>query len=173
MSAATACPGCGASLPASEGPTHAYLNASPACWGLFGEVLAREFSDRERFTVHQLTVDTYAAQHSGGPDPRAQRSLALHLMTLCMFVERGADPRAGPALHKHMVGRRIQAPLEPPAPNDGLTVAYAHQATTADEHIERIWTWARDVWHAWAPHHDTIHRWIDESFADPPSFPYA
>lgn len=39
------CDDCGVTLPAVEGPTHAYLGASPACWALYGEVLAREYSD--------------------------------------------------------------------------------------------------------------------------------
>ena len=167
VSVATACPGCGISLPDSDGPTHAYLNASPACWALYGEILAREYSDLERFVVHQLTVDTYAVQHSVGSDPRSRQSLALHLMTLCLFLERGADPRTGPALHKRLIGRRVEQELDPPRPNGDLTVAYVYGAVTPDEHIDRVERWARDVWEAWAPHHHTIRRWLDESFSSP------
>jgi hypothetical protein len=38
----TVCPGCGLVLPARGGATHDYLDASPECWALYGELLARE-----------------------------------------------------------------------------------------------------------------------------------
>lgn len=161
MSVLTACPGCGVCLPDVDGTTHSYLNASAACWALYGEVLAREYGDPERFIVHQLTVDAYAVQHSGGSDPRAMRSLALHLMTLCLFIERGADPSAGPVLHKRLVGRYPPELLDPPLPNGGLNVTHVHQAASLSEHVEGVWAWARDVWQAWSPHHDTIRSWLD------------
>lgn len=31
-----------------EGPTHRYIVSSSACWALYGEVLAREFENRDR-----------------------------------------------------------------------------------------------------------------------------
>jgi Family of unknown function (DUF5946) len=58
MSGVSVCRGCGVSLPDVKGPTHAYLHSSPACWALYGEVLAREYSNPARFVVHQLTVDS-------------------------------------------------------------------------------------------------------------------
>lgn len=30
--ASAPCPGCGALVPSSDGPTHPYLGASPGCW---------------------------------------------------------------------------------------------------------------------------------------------
>ena len=32
------CPGCGSRLPAVEGPVHAYMTSSPACWAAFNAV---------------------------------------------------------------------------------------------------------------------------------------
>jgi uncharacterized protein DUF5946 len=66
------CPGCGAVLPPSSGPTHEYIGASPACWAVFGEVLAAEYGDRTFWPAHHITVDAYAAQHPG-TDGRRQR----------------------------------------------------------------------------------------------------
>ncbi len=37
-----ACPGCGALVPYTPGPTHRYISAPPQCWALFGEVQSRE-----------------------------------------------------------------------------------------------------------------------------------
>jgi hypothetical protein len=160
----SACPGCGLELPDSGDPGHAYLRASPACWALFGEVLAREYLDPAYFAVHQLTVDAYAAQHPGTGEPRAIRSTALHLMTLCLFLERGRDPREGPKLHKRLVRSVREEPLEVPAPIGTLTVATVREAAGPSEHEAAVRAWAADVWLAWAPHHPTVRGWLDGAF---------
>jgi Family of unknown function (DUF5946) len=157
------CPGCGLALPIRRGPAHPYIGASPACWALFGEVLAREFGDPAYFRLHQLTVDTYAVQHPGAPERRSIQSIALHLMTLCLVVEDGADPREGPKLHKRLVGRVPFHWLEPPRPNGRITVADVVRARTPAEHERAVEAWARDVWAAWEPHHPTIRRWIEQA----------
>ena len=159
----SACPGCGLDLPDSDGPTHAYLGASAACWALFGEVLAREFGDPGYFSIHQLTVDTYAVQHPGQEERRTIQSAGLHLMTLCLVVERDFDPTKGPVMHKQFVGRPEFHRLEPPAHLGDLTVADVHRASNANEHKLAVQRWARSVWAAWSPHHDQIRRWLDES----------
>ena len=92
------CPGCRLLLPEGEGATHPYIGSSPACWALFGDILAREYSDPAYFRRHQLTVDTYAVQHPGRPERRSVQSVALHLVTLCLILEDGADPGDGPTL---------------------------------------------------------------------------
>lgn len=160
---ASACPGCGLVLPVREGPTHAYLGASPACWALHGDVLAREYSDPDYSRVHQLTVDTYAVQHPGVPERRSTQSVAVHLMTLCLVLEDGLDPREGPKLHKRFVERPLFHWLEPPQPNGTLTVADVREATTAAEHERKVNDWARDVWAAWEPHHVTVRSWVERA----------
>ena len=151
-------------LPARPGaPTHAYIGASAECWALFGELLAREFQDPDYFGVHQLTVDAYAVQHPGSPERRSIQSVGLHLMTLCLIVEDGADPADGPALHKRFVRRVEFTWLEPPRPNGRLTVADTVGSRTPDEHAEAVMAWGRDVWDAWAPHHATVRGWIEQS----------
>lgn len=54
------CPGCGSRLPAVEGPVHAYMTSSPACWAAFNAVIAREFEDPDLMPIHRLTVDAWA-----------------------------------------------------------------------------------------------------------------
>ena len=58
------------------------------CWALYGELLAREYSNQDY---------TYAVQHPGAPDRRTIQSLALHLITLCLALEEGLDPPEGPS----------------------------------------------------------------------------
>lgn len=159
----TRCPGCGLETSRDSGPTHPYIGASPGCWAVYGEVLAREFSDPALMTVHQLTVDAYAAQHPGVPGRRSAQSVWLHLATLFLVLELGHDPKVGPAVHKHLV-RLAEFPwLEPPEPVGTLTVAHVHGTATVDEHRERVWEWARDVWAAWRPHHAAVRDWAGDA----------
>jgi hypothetical protein len=88
------CPGCGARVRASSGPTHAYLGEAAGCWALYGEVLAREYSDYRFGRVHHLTVDAYAAQHPGKPERRTIQSVAVHLVGLYLSLERDVPPNA-------------------------------------------------------------------------------
>ena len=155
------CPGCGVVLPRETGPTHAYLASSPACWARYGEVLAREFGDPERFRLHQLTVDSYAVQHPGGDDRRAIQSVGLHLMTLCAVLERGADPADGPRLHKRIVGRPAFRWLEPPSFEGRMKAVDLLPAEDVATHLELVRAWADDAWAAWRPHHDQVRDWLD------------
>jgi hypothetical protein len=159
----SACPGCGLVQPEHSGPAHPYIGASPACWALYGRLMAREFSDLALFRVHQMSTDTYAVQHPGSPERRSIQSVALHLMTLCLVVERGADPLDGSRLHNRMAGRRDFHWLEPPQPNGSITVADVLQAKGPAEHRRVVAAWARDVWDAWSPHRQTVLGWIERS----------
>ena len=80
----SACPGCGALFEERAGPTHRYMESSPACWAAYGEVLAREYSDQAFYAVHRMSVDTYAVQHPGQPSPQTIQSVAVHLIRLCL-----------------------------------------------------------------------------------------
>src|SRR3990172_11930020 len=90
--AGVACIGCGAMFEDREGPTHRYMESSPGCWAVYGEVLAREYGDVSYASLHRLTVDAYAVQHPGRPSPQSTQSVALHLMSLCLVLERGVEP---------------------------------------------------------------------------------
>ena len=88
-----------------SGPAHPYMLGSAACWRGYGELLAAQYSDPGRMRFHQVVVDAFAAQHPGGDDPRAVQSVAIHLMTLALFLERDVDPALGTRLHGQMVSR--------------------------------------------------------------------
>jgi len=164
MAGETNCPGCGLVLPARlAAPTHAYIGASAECWALYGEVLAREYEDPAYFRVHQLTVDAYAVQHPGRPERRSIQSVALHLITLCVVIEQGADPSDGPKLHKGLAKRPGFGWLEPPVPIGEITIADVRRAESSAEHERIVRRWARDVWAAWEPHHATVRHWVDST----------
>lgn len=154
------CPGCGMTAPATGGMLPAERGASAECWERYGELLARSYSIEAYRSVHQLAVDAYIAQHPAGMTRREIQTVALCLMTLCLFVENDVDPQEGSALHKRMVANRPRFRWLAPPPLHGLTtVIDVLSASNAAEHERLVWTWGRDVWQAWAPHHSTIREW--------------
>lgn len=155
------CPGCGVSLVPTDGPTHRYLESSPACWAKYGELLAREYSDPRYMAAHQLTVDAYAIQHPGTPSPQSIQSVCLHLISLYAALEREIPASLMPALRKQCVHSNAFSWLEPPANRGVLTVLHALTAQTADEHIERVREWAESAWDAWQTYRPLVVRWFD------------
>lgn len=143
------CPGCGLETAAGAGPTHAYIGASPGCWARYGELLAGGWGG-------ELAVDTYAVQHPGVEERRAVQSVAVHLVSLCAVLERGAPEQHSPALLRRAVRSRLAFTwLALPQPVGTVTV---------DDVVGRRApprAWAEDVWAAWAPFHDVVRRWAD------------
>lgn len=159
------CPGCGIVLPGLEGPTHDYMESSPACWAIYGEVLAREYSDITYRAVHRLTVDTYAVQHPGGDSPQAIQSVGAHLVSMYLMLELGYSSSRATAVLKAAVEAGGFEHLERPAHSGELTVAHVAQANTAMEHIERVHEWSTSVWNAWSAHHALVKAWAAQAIA--------
>lgn len=153
------CPGCGARLPAVDGPTHAYMVSSPACWAAFGVVMAREFSSAALMSVHRLSVDTFAVQHPGDGSRRAIQSVGLHLARLMVQVEGGLSGAAANAAMLGFAARKAELPALPPRASYAVTVADVTNAVAVDDHRRAVRHWAAATWAAWADHHDRIRRW--------------
>jgi hypothetical protein len=165
LRATQTCPGCGIELPRDDGPTHAYIGASPSCWALYRQISAAPFARGVGSRSRRLAEDAYAVQHPGTGDRRCVQSVAVHLMGLCVLLERNGEARRlAPVL-----GRRAARPtldlhwLAPPRRNGRLTVRDALRAGSGDAHGDAVEAWARDVWRAWRPHHATVLRWLDAS----------
>lgn len=151
------CPGCGLTMPVGDDATYeGYYNTSPECWSVYAEVLGAEFSDVALYArVHQLTVDAYAAQHAGGPQP--DKSVALHLAGLHLVLERGLRPTRIPGLFRSLADRIERWPhFERPTKIEAPTVLDVALAESSDEHTERALGWARKVWAAWSEHHAAV-----------------
>ena len=162
IAAGSTCPGCGLTAPATTAvlPPSELVTSGP-CYEVYGALLARDYHDRDYYRVaHQMVVDAYAAQHAGGTSRREVQSIALCLMTLCLFVEEGVDPSQGPALHQRMAANRPAFVwLSPPVPAGWLTVADIVKAPDVDAHELLVRQWAGQVWHAWSPHHTLVRQW--------------
>lgn len=165
------CIGCGGLVPDIAGPTHRYMESSPGCWQVFGEVLAREYGDPYFGAVHRLTADTYAVQHPGRPSSRqAIQSVNAHLLSLCLILERGMPPGNATRALKAAVDQKSRFDwLTPPESLGAITVVDVLAATTPEEHGHKVRAWAGSAWSAWAPHHDTIRAWASRLWGPPPS----
>ena len=159
----TTCPGCGLERPAGRGPRHAYVGASPACWELYGRLSSDPFARRDGTRLRRLVVDTYAAQHPGVPQRRSLQSVAVHLMGLCVLLERdGRSRRLAPVLGRMPARKTMDLHwLAPPDLTGALTAADVLAAGPGDAYALRAEAWARSVWSAWEPHHATVRAWLD------------
>lgn len=154
------CPGCGAMVPVHNGPTHRYIGASAGCWGIYGEVLAREYENVAYFASHRLSADTYMVQHPGTPSPQSIQSVNIHLIGLYhTLVLNSSSDAATKALQQAVTIHKGKFEwLEPPDEPGKLTILDVYAAKDAVEHAAVVRRWAESVWEAWAAHHDTIKR---------------
>lgn len=146
------CPACGA----------AGANDLEACEAIFQEVIARDFSELERFPLHRLTVDAYSLQH---PDRymRSAKSAAAHLVGACWAIEGTDDPQAAQAISRFLNGNPpLQRPQPDPPPRQrgALTIVDVRDAPDAREHRRVVLAWAADAWAAWSAHHVQARAWL-------------
>jgi uncharacterized protein DUF5946 len=157
------CIGCGAEVPDISGPVHAYMRSSPGCWQLFGAVTAALPGQEEL----RLATDCFAAQHPGGAqdDRRQRQSVAVHLTSLCLHLEKHLPAARLNALLGRM--SRTVLPLldtnewpylPPPGRPGEVTVADVCPRAPKDDATD-IADWAEAVWRAWSDQHETVRGW--------------
>ena len=154
------CIWCGAMVPDVDGPTHRYLESSPGCWQIYGEVLAREYSDATFGRNHRLTVDAYSVQHPGQPSRQTIQSIAVHLLSLHLVLEVGvSQAEATRTMQRLAADKSRYTWLAPPSSLGAVTVVDVHAADTAAAHCQTVERWAESAWRAWEAHHETIRSW--------------
>ena len=157
MSDFVVCPGCAARVPREDGPTHRYLLAAPACWRMYGEVLARRLASAV-VPPDRYPVDAYAVQHPGVPGPQSSQSVLAHMVSLGLMFEKGATPQAATRAMAAVIAAnkgKFSWP-DPPACVGSVTVVDV-VAADSDSELDRLVTdWAHSAWDAWSPHHRTV-----------------
>ena len=165
------CLSCCALVPDNEGPTHWYMTSAPGCWKLYGELLAKEFSDYYEPDTHGLTVDAYAVTHPGEPQRVTIQSVNIHLLRLYFRLEKGVPGDRAPALLRKILGGKELVSrltwLEPPSFEQTMNVTDVLEASGFEEHKELVRAWAQSAWGAWkAVHLATIEELALEVFRD-------
>ena len=145
-----------------DGPTHEYMKSSPACFAMFGDILAAEYSDPTLLDTHRITVDTYAVQHPGESASRREiQSVGLHLARLMLQLESTIPPketndvmlRLGP--HKQTLNY-LESPTQ-----FTMTIANVHPFIGTNRHSSMVRNWALATWNDWHLHHEYIKNWTD------------
>jgi Family of unknown function (DUF5946) len=108
---------------------------------------------------HQLTVDAYGAQHSGG-DGRGIR-IAYSLVGLHRALDRGWSGVQVRTAHQGMGRPQPSWPAFPrPAAGAALTILVVAEAGaragSVSGHADAVQRWAAPVWAAWSPRHAEV-----------------
>jgi hypothetical protein len=137
--------------------------SSPGCWQLFGELTARDLGQADR----RLAADCYATQHPGGAEhePRQRKSVAVHLTSLCLYLEQRLPAARLMAMLNGMsrtvlplLGAGTWPFLPPPRQLGAVTVASLGSSPAPRETIG-LDDWADSVWRAWSDQHETVRGW--------------
>lgn len=158
------CFGCGALVCGGGGNPHPYIGASEGCWEVYSEILGREYGPYGYPECHRLTVDTYAVQHPGTPSRRSIQSVAVHLISLHLILERGLSAGdATEAIRGSLKDASRFDWLDPPSFAGTLTVLDVHRTANLESHSAGVRRWAESVWEAWRDYHGTVAAWIGSS----------
>jgi len=161
------CFSCGAKSLNFEGECHEYMLASPGCYEMFNEVLAREYSDLAYARAHHYTVDAYAVHHPGKADnPKAVRSTGIHLVSLYFLFEKqmkltqAAELKTAFAAYNKTL--ELVIPLQKPERFNEVTVFDVWDNERPGKHFEICEHWARSAWNTWAEEHARIVKWSEQ-----------
>ena len=147
------CPGCGA----AEG--------AEACRARFDSTIARDFGDARFFSVHRMLVDTYSLQH---PDEHcvSAKSLAAHLVGLCLILEEGASAATGAAfLRDWLDGKRDLDKPPIPAERGRTTLSDLGGIEEPSAWNHAVRRWAESTWDSYEELHSIARRWAAEARA--------
>lgn len=154
------CEGCGALVPAVDGPQHPYIAAAPGCWATYCSLQdwTAALSADDAVTVVQDLVDAYAVQHATNPDRRNRQSVAVHLMSLCA----AADSRLDGRQRRTAIARwtHQEYPALQPAPRAFEVTAPDVASSSPQTRSAAVERMAATTWAAWATHHETIRSWL-------------
>lgn len=153
------CVGCGGLFAPADGPVHDYMESSPACWRVFGDLLAAEYSAPELLPVHRLSVDAYAVQHPGGDSRQAIQSVGLHLARLMVQLESPRPPKETNEVMRRFAARKASLERLTPPKEFSMTLADVAPFIGAPSHAAKTTEWARAAWSDWRAAHAYIREW--------------
>ncbi len=159
------CPGCGVRLPDSGEEPDGRYNAAAECWRLYGELSAYTMTRGYGEFIHQLAVDTYAAQHVG--ESSRPIGAAFALIGLYLACDRGYTGRQVQHMHMLLAQRSKTWPRFVPPPHAGdVTVLDVVQAEPGEERDAMLRRWGQSVWDAWRQEHAHVRALFERVMAD-------
>jgi hypothetical protein len=161
------CPGCGVRLQISEAFADERYNASAECWQLYGELtvytIARGYADGD--FIHQLAVDTYAAQHTA--EHGRPIGTAFALIGLYLACEKSYSGRQVQHMHGLLARRSKTWPRFVPPPHVGdVTILDVMQAPPGEKRDAMLRRWGQSVWDAWGQEQARVKALVETIMAD-------
>lgn len=149
------CPGCGLVL--EDRGMLDRMNASEACWELYGELSAYTLARGGDF-LHQHGVDAYQAQHA--VRSASGIGVAFSLIGLCLMLERSATGLQVQRAHMVLARTKREWPaFDLPREPAGLTVRDVLDAEDRDAMLRQ---WCAAVWASWSHAQEWTRRACDE-----------
>ncbi len=138
--------------------SHPYVGAIPACWHVYTNLLAQEFTNPDFFKIHRITVDAYLAQHIGDQqDRRARQSSNLHIISLYLYFEKKLSTNMVLNFLKKATENKHDWPaIFQLREANWKTILDILETKNASDHIKQITEWGRSVWDAYTDQHPTI-----------------
>lgn len=158
------CNGCGAEVESIEYDAPPDTDAAPGCWKLFCDLLSDEYGEHTYPPItHRLTVDAYACQHPGYSSKHSIQSIAVHLISLYLILEKGVESRAATDAVRKALGKNLEFSwLEPPENRGDMTILDVIEQKDPESINSVVKQWAQTVWDAWSQYHDTVKKWAEE-----------
>ncbi|RAP73513.1 DUF5946 family protein [Paenibacillus montanisoli] len=143
------CPGCGLMLPNQSFAEPPRFHASGECMDLFNQLSYYTIAHGRPDFIHQLALDSYGAQHSGGVTRPI--TTAFSLIGLYLVVEHGFTGKQVQQAHMRLARKKTEWPLlASPPTGAAVTVQDILQAEAGRTRDAMIRKWVHAVWDSWA-----------------------
>ncbi|AZN39092.1 DUF5946 family protein [Paenibacillus albus] len=152
------CPGCGLLLPNQYFAEPTRFHASGECNELFNQLSFYTTSHGKPEFIHQLALDCYGAQHSGGVTKSI--TTAFSLIGLYLVEEQGFTGKQVQQVHMALGRSQSSWPeLTPPRMSAPVTVQDVLNTEAGEARDAMIRAWVSAVWATWTHAQD----WVKEA----------
>jgi hypothetical protein len=154
------CPGCGLQFESNDRSLNERFNVSNAYCQLYGQLSVFTLSLRDKDFIHQLIVDTYAAQHSG---PKVKPiDTAFALIGIYLTFEKDYTGKQVQRTHMFLGKKRTAWPrFNLPQNKSTLTVLDVLQSQES-QYEAMIRKWGKSVWKMWQPEHENVREFVEQ-----------
>lgn len=148
------CPGCGLRFACKNlAPSDRY-NASGECLEFYHELTYYTLGKQDPEFIHQLAVDAYGAQHSGGVTKHITTFFAL--AGLYLFFEKGYTGKQVQQAHLTLAKNKSFTWPGFEAPNEGSKVTIVDVINSGDDRDRILVLWAKSIWESWHKDHQQV-----------------